>query len=147
MLHKRRFLVLAWFVTAAFLMGGRAQEQTSDRPPQPRTAATNSHSLEPSDLAKENLGRVAASAPQLQAVLLDDPGILVELKSWVAKEATNNGQVVEDSMLTDQAVFDRLEHDVEFRSVATRLVQRYGYLLPSVNPLSEIAKQQDLVMK
>ena len=50
-------------------------------------------------------------------------------------------------MLTDQAVFDRLEHDVEFRSVATRLVQRYGYLLPSVNPLSEIAKQQDLVMK
>jgi protein involved in polysaccharide export with SLBB domain len=147
MLHKRRFLVLAWFVTAAFLIGGRAQEQTSDRQPQPRTAATVSHSMEPSDLAKENLGRVAASAPQLQAVLLGDPGILVELKSWVAKEATNNGQVVEDSMLTDQAVFDRLDHDVEFRSVATRLVQRYGYLLPSVNPQSEIAKQQDLVMK
>ena len=147
MLHTRRLLVLAWFVTVALLTGGRAQEQTSDRQPQPRTEATASHSLEPSDLAKENLGRVAASAPQLQAVLLSDPGILVELKSWVAKEATNSGQVVEDSMLTDQAIFDRLEHDVEFRSVATRLVQRYGYLLPSVNPLSEIAKQQDLVMK
>jgi protein involved in polysaccharide export with SLBB domain len=93
------------------------------------------------------MGRVAASAAQLQGVLVRDAGILVELKSWVAKEATDNGQVVEDSLLTDQAIFDRLDHDVAFRSVATRLVQRYGYLLPSVNPESEIAKQQDLVLK
>ena len=42
-------------------------------------------------------------------MLLEDAGILVELKTWVAKEATNNGQVVEDSMLTDQAIFDRLD--------------------------------------
>ena len=88
---------------------------------------------EPSDLARENLGRVAASAAQIRGVLVRDEGLLVELKRWVAKEATDNGQVVDDSTLRDQAIFDRLELDTKFRSVATRLLQRYGYLLPSPN--------------
>src|ERR1700731_106760 len=102
---------------------------------------------EPSDLSQENLSRVAASADQLKEVLVKDAGILVELKRWVAKEATDNGQIVEDSSLTDQTIFDRLERDTAFRSVATRLVQRYGYLLPSINPDSEIGKQQELLFK
>src|SRR6202158_2141509 len=102
---------------------------------------------EPSDLSQENLSRVAASADQLKEVLVKDAGILVELKRWVAKEATDNGQIVEDSSLTDQTLFDRLERDIAFRSVATRLVQRYGYLRPSVNPDSEIGKQQELLLK
>ena len=103
--------------------------------------------MDPPDLARENLQRVAASAVQLRTVLVKDPGILVELKRWVANEATNSGQVVDDETLTDQSIFDRLEQDVPFRSVATRLVQRYGYLLPSVNPESEIGKEQDLILK
>ena len=100
-----------------------------------------------SDLGKENSQRVAASAVQLRTVLLKDPGILVELKRWVAKEATDSGQVVDDNALTDQAIFDRLDQDVEFRSIATQLVQRYGYLLPTLNPDSEAAKEQDLILK
>jgi protein involved in polysaccharide export with SLBB domain len=100
-----------------------------------------------SELAKENLNRVAASAFQIKAVLVKDAGLLVELKRWVAKEATDNGQVVEDSSLTDQAIFDRLDHDVAFRSVATRLLQRYGYLLPAPNPDSSFAKEEEFVLK
>jgi polysaccharide export outer membrane protein len=80
-------------------------------------------------------------------VLLKEPGILVELKRWVAREASDNGQIVSDDDLTDNAIFDRLKTDVAFRSVATRLVQRYGYLRPSVNPDSEIGKEQDLLLK
>ncbi|MGH9502868.1 MAG: SLBB domain-containing protein [Terriglobales bacterium] len=131
----------------ACFIGVQAQDRTPERQRQTPSEAISAHPTEPSDLARENMGRVAASAGQLQGVLLRDAGILVELKTWMAKEATDNGQVVEDSMLTDQAVFDRLDHDLAFRSVATRLVQRYGYLLPSVNPDSELAKQQDLVLK
>ncbi|HEY6339368.1 MAG TPA: SLBB domain-containing protein [Candidatus Sulfotelmatobacter sp.] len=100
-----------------------------------------------SDLAKDNLDHVAASSIQIREVLLKDAGLLVEMKRWVAKEATDNGQVVEDSNLSDQAIFDRLDHDVAFRSVATHLLQRYGYLLPSPNPDSSFAKEQDLVLK
>lgn len=100
-----------------------------------------------SDLAKDNLGRVAASSIQIREVLLKDAGLIVELKRWIAKEATDNGQVVDDSNLSDQAIFDRLDRDVAFRSVATRLLQRYGYLLPSPNPDSTFAKEQDFVLK
>ena len=44
-------------------------------------------------------------------------------------------------------MFDRLERDIVFRSVATKLVQKYGYLLPSINPISDMAKEQDLILK
>jgi protein involved in polysaccharide export with SLBB domain len=99
------------------------------------------------DFAQENLRRVAASATQIRAVLVKDEGLLVELKRWVAKEATDSGQVVEDSSLTDQAIFERLDQDVAFRSVATRLLQRYGYLMPTPNPDSDFAKENELVLK
>ncbi len=91
----------------------------------------------PSELASENLSRVAASAAQIEEVLRKDPGLLVELKRWIAKEATGRGQIVEDADLTDRAIFDRLTRDQQFRVVATRLLQRYGYLLPKLNPDSE----------
>ena len=55
-----------------------------------------------SDLSQDNLIRVAASSIQIREVLLKDAGLLVELKRWVAQEATNNGQVVEDSTLLDR---------------------------------------------
>lgn len=100
-----------------------------------------------SELAKDNLNRVAASAPQIREVLVKDAGLLVELKRWVAKEAADNGQVVEDSNLSDQAIFDRLDHDIAFRSIATRLLQRYGYLLPTTNPDSSYGKEEELVLK
>lgn len=100
-----------------------------------------------SALEKENLSRVAAAPSQIKEVLVKEPGLLVELKRWIAKDASDNGQVVNDEDLTDNAVFDRLGSDIAFRSVATRLVQRYGYLLPSVNPDSEMGKEQDLLTK
>jgi len=89
--------------------------------------------------------RVAASAPELKAILLKESGLMVELKRWVAKDSTDHGQIVGDAELNDYAIFDRLETDIEFRSVATALVQRYGYLLPKVNPESDLAKEQDLL--
>src|SRR5467141_696508 len=146
MFHNGRLPgILASFFVLAFCAATRAQE--NDRRKAPRDPASSFRSPELSDLAKENLDRVAASADQLKEVLVKDAGILVELKRWVAKEATDNGQIVEDSSLTDQTIFDRLERDIAFRSVATRLVQRYGYLRPSVNPDSEIGKQQELLLK
>jgi polysaccharide biosynthesis/export protein len=100
-----------------------------------------------SDLARQNFDRVAASADQIKVVLHKDPGLMVELKRWVAKDATDHGQLVADSDLTDRAIYDRLEIDIEFRSVATMLVQKYGYLLPQINPESPQAKEQELLIE
>src|SRR5438309_7114312 len=119
-----------------------------DRQREKREQARNDHGAEQSpDLGQENLGRVAASASRIRGVLVKDEGLMVELKRWVAKEASDSGQVVEDSNLTDQGIFERLEQDIAFRSVATRLLQRYGYLMPTPNPDSDFAKQKELVLK
>jgi polysaccharide export outer membrane protein len=100
-----------------------------------------------SELGQENLSRVAASASDIKTVLVKDTGLMVELKRWVAKDATTHGQIVSDVDLTDDAIFDRLQNDVQFRSVATLLVQRYGYLVPQVNPDSAAGKEQEMLAK
>src|SRR5258708_195248 len=100
-----------------------------------------------SELARQNMARVAASTGQLIAVLHRDPGLMVELKRWIAKDASDHGQLIADADLADQAIFERLEIDVTFRSIATALVQKYGYLQPTVNPESQLARQQELLMR
>src|SRR5580698_10630490 len=45
----------------------------------------------PTDLARENLGLVAASATEISTVLQQDPGLMVDLKEWIARDATNQG--------------------------------------------------------
>ena len=138
--------ILASFLALTICCSLQAQETGRPLPPS-RDAAYSARPPEPSELAKENLERVAASPAQLKEILVKDAGILVELKRWVAKEATDSGQIVDDSSLTDQSIFDRLDRDIAFRSLATRLVQRYGYLLPTIDPDSQIGKEQELLLK
>ena len=142
---------LAWLLLVLLACGGSSFAQqnpttttTTTKQNSAYTATTRQNTFE---LEKENAERVAASLEQIRAVLVKDPGLLVELKHLVAKEATANGQLVDDRDLTDQAIFDRLAEDITFRSAATQLVQRYGYLLPNINPDSALAKQEDLVLK
>ncbi len=110
-----------------------------------RAQNQNSRPLQSSDLAKENLSRVAASAGEIKPLLLKDSGLMVELKRWVAKDATDHGQIITETDLSDDSIFDRLENDVQFRAVATLLLQKYGYLVPQVNPSSALAREQLLL--
>src|SRR3984893_6771175 len=138
-------LLLAFFFATAVPTYSQTQSTTQnateDDPRRSRRLSQRS------DLANENYEHLAAAPRQLQEVLVKDPGLLVELKRLAIKQATDNGQIVEDSSLTDQAIFDRLEQDIKFRSLATRLVQRYGYLLPTFNPDSELGKQREFILK
>lgn len=121
----------------------QGQRQATSAPPDVPTASQQLIS----ELTRDNLDRVAATAAQLKAVLVRDTGLMVELKRWMAKEASDSGQIVVEEDLTDAAVYDRLTNDVKFRSAATRLVQRFGYLRPSINPESDMAKEHDLVLQ
>ena len=104
--------------------------------------APQDQAISASELAKDNLDRVAASESQITAVLNANPGLFVELKRWIAKDAADRGQIVNDSDLTDAAILSRLAIDIHFRAAATLLLQRYGYLLPKVNPDSEVGREQ-----
>jgi polysaccharide export outer membrane protein len=126
------FLVLA----LCFAPGGRTQQQ-------PGTRETSGVS----ELALQNLSRVAASAQEIKTILVNNAGLMVELKRWVAKDASDHGQILNDADLSSDTIFDRLENDVKFRFVSTALLQRYGYLLAKINPDSDAAKQHALVMQ
>src|SRR5208282_995355 len=65
----------------------------------------------------------------------------------MAKQAIEKGQIVAEQDLEDNAILDRLANDTRFRALATRLLQRYGYLSPQLNPLSPMGKEQDLLLK
>jgi len=105
-------------------------------------AAGQDSTISASELAKDNLKRVAASEAQITAVLTANPGLFVELKRWAARDAADRGQIVRDSELTDAALLSRLTNDGRFRAAATRLLQSYGYLLPKANPDSEVGREQ-----
>jgi protein involved in polysaccharide export with SLBB domain len=143
---SRAILIFSMGMLTGPLSHGQVNRRDGEQGVQP-AYMRGSRATDSSELAKENDSRVAASAVQIRAVLVRDVGLMVELKRWVAKEATDNGQIVEDQSLTDQAIFDRLESDQVFRSVATRLLQRYGYLTPTPNPESYLGKQEDLMLK
>jgi polysaccharide export outer membrane protein len=103
--------------------------------------------LDSSELSRQNLERVAASANDIRTLLSNDSGLMVALKRWIAKDASDHGQFVSDADLTDDAIFDRLQADVPFRAVATRLAQQYGYFLPRLNPSSDAAKEKELLIQ
>ena len=107
-----------------------------------RTAAADGRAISASELAKDNLDRVAASEAQITAVLNANSGLFVELKRWVAKDAADRGQIIKDTDLTDSAILVRLSSDSRFRAAATRLLQSYGYLLPKANPDSAVGREQ-----
>src|SRR5579864_4726273 len=59
----------------------------------------NMRSMQTSDLARENDSHVAASAAEIKPLLIKDSGLMVELKRWLAKDATTHGQIVTDADL------------------------------------------------
>jgi polysaccharide biosynthesis/export protein len=98
-------------------------------------------------IVADNLDHVAATAQQILEVINRDAGLMVELKRAIAQEAGENGQLLEESDLSESAVADRLHEDLRTRVLATRLLQRYGYLLPKVNPDSDLAAEHNLMMR
>ena len=100
-----------------------------------------------SDIVSDNLDRVAAEANQILEVLNKDSGLLVEFKRLLAEDAGASGQILEESDLSDGAISDRVRRDLRTRVLATRLLRRYGYLVPKLNPDSELAAEHNLALR
>src|SRR5215472_6306730 len=98
-------------------------------------------------IVSDNLDRVAATAQQILEIVNRDAGLMVELKRWIAEDAGESGQILQESDLGDDAVAQRLKEDLRTRVMATRLLRKYGYLLPKLNPDSEQAQEEKLVLQ
>ena len=142
-------LLLAW--TLAMGPIASAEQQDTSQPPGDSNVREMRTGLEKrpssSDLVSENVARVAATADQILAAVNKDSGLMVELKTIYAQEAGLNGQVLEEKDLTDAAVEARLRQDLRLRMLATKLLQRYGYLLPRINPDSDLAEEHTLYLR
>jgi len=114
--------------------------------PAPQTAGKHAPRIS-RDIVSDNMDRVAANADQILELLNKDPGLRVAFKRLLAQDAGASGQLLDESDLWDTAVTERLKEDLHTRVLATRLLQRYGYLLPKVNPDSELAAEHKLVLQ
>jgi hypothetical protein len=146
------------FLCAAILLGSgeaRAQQQGQSKDNGREQAqggaavprGTPPTTREAGDLTADNLDRVAATARQILEILERDAGLMVEFQRTIAQDASANGQLLEESDLTVSALTERLSVDLRTRVLATRLLQRYGYLLPKVNPDSVAGQEQKLVLE
>lgn len=145
-------LLLAWTLAigplgAAGQQEGSSQTRQDANAQQQQKQAGFERRPSSSDLVSENLARVAATADQILAAVNKDSGLMVELKAIYAQEAGLQGQVLEEKDLTDAAVEARLRQDLRLRMLATKLLQRYGYLLPRINPDSDLADERMLYIR
>ena len=151
-LMLKRFTVLS--ALAAILVVAHAYaQQASPRDAQKTDKASQSELVKKPDpphlpdIVSDNLDRVSATAEQILQIVDRDPGMMVELKRLFAEDAGASGQILEETDLTDAAISERLHQDLHVRVIATHLLQRYGYLLPKVNPDSDLAAEHNLEMR
>src|ERR1700758_4172198 len=90
-------LCFAFSVSACFLPA--LAQQPEPKRAQDRAPSTLRQQAGQSELEKENLNYVAAAPELIKEVLIKDPGLLVELKRWIAREASDNGQVISEEDL------------------------------------------------
>ncbi len=132
-------------IVVAFLFCAPACAQQQAAPQRSGSDSPARVPAHPPDIISDNLDRVAASADQILEVVNREAGLMVELKRLLAQDAGVSGQILEESDLTDVAVAERLRSDLRARVLATHLLQRYGYLVPRVNPDSDLEAEQKLV--
>lgn len=144
-MKRPAFLV---FVLAVFFPGAICAQDPSRTPGQQPYGERASQGVSSGGgIVADNLDRVAATAQQILEILNRDAGLMVELKRWIAEDAGESGQILEESDLSNEAVAQRLKEDLRTRVIATRLLRKYGYLLPKLNPDSEQAQQEKLVLQ
>lgn len=143
----RQAIRTAWFLQGALLAFLLALTATGAFPQEGERTPAAQDRNQTSDWVKDNLDVVAASATDIHHVLASEPGLMVELKRLMAKQAAERGQIVSAEDLEDSNIYDRLEDDADFRALATRLLQRYGYLTPQMNPKSVVGQEQELLIR
>ncbi len=145
-----RWVLAAMLSSASAAYGQQGSPRQTQKPqqgPEQIEQVRKPEPLHPPDIVSDNLDRVSATAEQILQVVDRDPGMMVELKRLFAEDAGTSGQLLEEADLSDAAISERLRQDLHTRVIATRLLQRYGYLLPKVNPDSELAAEHNLEMR
>ena len=88
---------------------------------------------------------VTLSADRVIALLRQEPGLLLQVKKKLARQAFEQGRVLAASDLADDAIFQLVEQDDDARNLATREIVDRGYITvkPSAAELEQLEKVRE----
>ncbi len=141
--------MVATLVLAGAVGAAAQQPQQGQMPPQPRPAmpqikpqdekvyGTN----EPSQAQREADRLVSLSAERIIQLLNKETGVLLVIKRQFVKMAFAQGRLLEESDLTDEALFRYIREDAGVRNMVTRELERRNYIRPKPTQ-DEIAAEQ-----
>jgi len=115
-------------------------------------AGSRTRAIDKSDsrAEKEAERLVSLSPDKIILLLRQEPGLLLEVKKMLVREAYAVGQVVDPQALTDEFVFRRIREDQETRALITQQIVDRGYIRakPTREELArEYAEEQQLLQK
>jgi protein involved in polysaccharide export with SLBB domain len=93
-------------------------------------ASSRTRAIDQSDsrAEKEAERLVSLSPDKIILLLRQEPGLFLEVKKMVVREAYAVGQVVDPRQLTDEFVFRRIREDEETRALITQQIVERGYI-------------------
>ncbi len=99
---------------------------------------------------KEAERLVSLSADKIIILLQQEPGLLLEVKKMLVRQAYAQGQIIDPKELTDEFAFRRIREDEEARALITQQIVDRGYIQakPTREELArEYAEEQRLAQK
>ncbi len=84
---------------------------------------------------------LSLAADQILAILRDQPGLVLEIKKDLIRRAYQQGRILTEEDLTDDALYSLIESDARIRAIATREIESRGYL-PLRPTKAELERQE-----
>lgn len=148
MIRASRGVVL--FSLVAFGASTLAQQRTTGDLNDRDDNSSRTHSLDQADSRAEKEAERLVSLPAERIILLleQEPGLFLEVKKMLARNAYEQGRILTAEELTDDAIFRLVLDDEETRAQITQQIVERGYVRakPTNEELArEMAEQQKLL--
>src|SRR6478752_5565953 len=124
-----------------------AQQRSVDDRSEPDNYSSRTRALDQADSRAEREAERMVSLPAERIILLleQEPGLFLEVKKMLVRNAYAQGRVLAADELTDEAIFRRISDDEEIRAQITQQIVDRGYVRakPTNEELArQIAEQQ-----
>jgi protein involved in polysaccharide export with SLBB domain len=127
---SRFFLVGTLLASSCGIL--RAQQPSSASAPAPASTVDTNSTLSTTDPANsttsESTPRNSLTAAQINAILQQKPEIVVELKSLVADQLTQQGVTTQADSITDEMLFSQIASSADLRANITIWLRARGYI-------------------
>src|SRR5215467_15177086 len=113
--------------------------------------ASRTRALDDTDSRAEREAERLVSLPPEKIILLlqQEPGLFLEIKKMLVRQAYAQGRVLDSQELTDEAIFRRLRDDEDTRALITQQIVDRGYVRakPSREDLAKQVEQREQMAK